>query len=63
MTNTITVETVKLNAATGGRIRIVTAVTIPGYERVVFMERLSKRAAIEQARHLVQQGCVEPVGA
>lgn len=49
MAKMITVETVKLAAANGRPIRLTTKVTIDG-RAVTFMERLSKRAAIAQAR-------------
>lgn len=47
------VERVRLVAANGKPIRWVTAVTIPGREQIVFMERLSKAQAVKQAEALV----------
>ena len=55
MANTITVETVKLAAANGRRIRLATKVTIDG-RSVTFMERMSKGRAIEQAREVLAKG-------
>lgn len=50
-----TVEIVRLTSPNGKHIRLTTKVTIDG-RSVTFMEQLSKRAAIEQARVILADG-------
>lgn len=52
----VKVETVKLVAVNGRAIRLATRVVLEDGRMVTFMERMSKRAAIEQAREVVSRG-------